>query len=424
MINVYLRILGHILVRPKYRRYLDGVEIELAGEYKDIYEIVKRYPGEEMIMPSYLVEKGIDKKLSNLIYPIMSEMMGMQDMEAYSDLYNCLLLVDEDNRKRLAIKVIDEAREEIMRGELSEAIYKLKGLKYPPTKRIKKFGEIGTANDNTFRTGIDDIDEGGGLALGNMLVLSGDTGSMKTMITLWMSLSILNNTEYRVGYFEKEMLPRDIVRRVISNISGKSLNEVMSMGVKEYERLHEETYEKHKGILDRFVIVPNDVFDNVLDMAKIIENEGINVFVLDFFTQLGQDRMDRDFTTFTMAQSNMLKEMINTTNTLGIVITQLRKNSARSRFNKIPQLDDIEWSGSISQYASYVYSTFYPKLYYEKMSDRYFYLINGKNRHNAVKDVCLYAYPSHCNFLEPESSEKIGMLNWLASYRQKVSGNG
>lgn len=423
MINVYLRVLGHILVRPSYRKHLEGVDLQLTGEYKNIYDIAREYPGEEMIMPSYLIEKGIDKKIANMMFPLISELLDLQEIEAYSDLYNCLLLVDEDNRKRTAIKAIEEAREDIAKGNLSEAIYKLKSLKYPPTKRIKKFGEISTINDNVFNTGIDDIDDGGGLALGNMLVLSGDTGSMKTMVTLWMSLSILNNTDYRIGYFEKEMLSRDIVRRVISNISGKSLTEVMAMGGKDYEKLHGEVYEKHKSTLDRLIIIPNDVFDNVMDMAKIIENEGINVFVLDFFTQLGQDRMDKDFTTFTMAQANMLKEMINTTNTLGIVITQLRKNSARARLNKIPQLDDIEWSGSISQYASYVYSTFYPKLYYEKMNNKYFYLINGKNRHNAVKDICLFAYPTHCNFLEPEASEKIDMLNWLMSYRQKVGSN-
>jgi len=275
---------------------------------------------------------------------------------------------------------------------------------------------------NIFLTGIKSIDTKlNGLAKGNMMSIAGDTGSMKTMVSLWFCMSILQaNPKFKCLYFEKEMPVKDVARRLAANLTGISISDMMKDANKDDNKAaivsELSNSPDAKSILDRLLIVPNNAFSTVSDMFKYIESYKADIWCLDFLTQLGAENPDNDFNRFTMAQAAMLKNVIIETDTFGIVLNQIKKSSARSRKNKIPIMDDIEWSGTISQYSAYIFSTFFPSLYYEDAPKDYFYLYGLKNRHHKPVNIDLFTSPAYCQFTDPPKQEAPLVESWLQQY--------
>jgi replicative DNA helicase len=275
---------------------------------------------------------------------------------------------------------------------------------------------------NVFPTGIHKFDKDlGGLAKGNMVSIAGDTGSMKTMISLWLCIKILKaNPKFTCLYFEKEMPVKDIARRLAAYASCIPVNKLMDTSLKDNNKYVITQAlagdDEMRSVMERLKIVPNGNFSNVSDMYRYIDTYNCDIWCLDFLTQLGAEDTSSDFNRFTMAQASMLKNIISETDTMGIVLNQVKKNSVRGRTNKIPQLDDIEWSGAISQYSAYIFSTFFPSVYYGDSPNEYFYLYGLKNRHYRPITIPLMTNPAYCQFNEPTALEEPLMQNWLQGY--------
>lgn len=225
-----------------------------------------------------------------------------------------------------------------------------------------------------------------GMLRGNIFTIAGDTGSMKTTFTLWLS-SNWARSGYKVLYFEKEMPADDVIRRLI-NINCSISNQELLLGLYDKEKI-----EREMSQIRTLEVVPSTDFETVLDVYKIVERKKPDIFVIDFITQLdygGQTASDFNYNL--MRGLNVLKILTHKTNSVGVLISQLKKGTIESRSSKIARLDDLEWSAALKQLSAYVGVVFNPSMYYHNVDEDLFYLVFRKVRYGN-----LFYYPLGVN---------------------------
>jgi replicative DNA helicase len=360
---------------------------------------------------------------------IKTELLHKSEGEIKDEIANVIDFLKTRKRRSTVIDTLHKSIHMIQDGKEMEGILLAKTVKFSDAQPLVNTVDLMSASveeTNVFPTGIVKFDKDlGGLAKGNMMSIAGDTGSLKTMASLWLCIQILKaNPKFTCLYFEKEMPVKDIARRLAAYASGISVNKLMDVNLKEESKFNITQALSHddemRDVMNRLKIVPSGNFSNVSDMYRYIDTYNCDIWCLDFLTQLGAEDTSADFNRFTMAQASMLKNIIQETDTLGIVLNQVKKNSVRARPSKIPQLDDIEWSGAISQYSAYIFSTFFPSVYYSDAPDNFFYLYGLKNRHYRPIHVPLMANPAYCQFTPPAPREEPLMANWLQGYVTKA----
>lgn len=427
---------GYCLLRPAFFKKLDLSLIQRPS-FKKILELAMTIKHEDNRPISLVALKAMIQESKTLILPseidmisdlMTKELVSQDEQHIEHEISNILENLQTRKRRDAMAEIMYKAGNMIKNGKEVEGALLSRTVKLGGAQQLQSTLELMTdsiESTNVFPTGISRIDKNlGGLAKGNMLSLTGDTGSMKTMISLWLCLQILKaNPKFTCLYFEKEMPVKDIARRLVAYTLSVPMNDLMSAEKRDSYKnditgIFEQD-EEIKDILSRLRIVPNGNFNNVSDMYRYIDTYRCDVWCLDFLTQLGAEDTSSDFNRFTMAQASMLKNIIADTDTLGIVLNQVKKNSVRARTNKIPQLDDIEWSGAISQYSAYIFSTFYPSAYYQDAPESYFYLYGLKNRHHKPVNIPLLTYPAYCQFSEPTIDELPLMQHWLQGYVTK-----
>lgn len=304
-------------------------------------------------------------------------------------------------------------------GEFSDTVYEM-------ASSLEKM--------RTFQTGIQTIDELlGGFPYGNLISVCGDTGSMKTMITMHLCLSILeHNPQFRIVYFEKEMPKSDLMRRIILHYIEGVTNIDLIEASKPYNEEKRKSLkslildlDKSHPMLKRFKVVAPDDFETAEDMMNIICEFGANVWCLDYMSLLHGNSSDTSEKAYSV-MSNMakFKDIVHKTDSTGIVISQLSKGTVEKRGIKIPMMDDIEWSSDIKKLSAFVFTTFYPRLYLENnpnLTDKsLYYLLCLKNRFEKPFTVPFSAKPEVSNFSEMyEKHESDFAMQFLKGY---VSG--
>lgn len=364
-------------------------------------------------------------------------------IDSYSDVDNNTIeeifkenkeMLNQHYKNRMRIKSLEEAKKYIEEGNVNKGIEIAKGLEFDTVDKLDTTWQLmlGSVYDsNGFTTGIEILDkEFGGLHKGNLLSIAGDTGSMKTMISVWLCLKILErNPGYKCLYFEKEMPAKDIGRRLISKLLKMPQTEIMK--AQSDEQKSELAGQVSDGlsndintfkILDRFVVVPADYFNSPMDMLRYIENYKPDIWCLDFLTQLGSgDSSDTSgYTKFTMDVANKLKAYANHTDTLGIILNQVKKG-VRERKNKLITLDDIEWSSTISQVSAYIFATLYPSNYINTKHKDYYYLHCLKSRFSTKPTLCFHASPHISDFIEIKGLEYERMIDFFYAFITDVS---
>jgi replicative DNA helicase len=277
-----------------------------------------------------------------------------------------------------------------------------------------------------FFTGFDAIDDAGGMYRGNLATIIGDSGGMKTMISLYMCLEILQkNPTFTCLYFEKEMPVKDIARRLIAYITKQPLSKIAEIAYSKSERdievmsdVIDTAYQgEYKSLLDRIFIVPHNKFKTAYHMQAFVNRYKPDIWVLDYFTMLEQpdDRMS-SYDYFSQ-QATILKQTALQSNSLGIILGQLKQNALNDKAKKIPDFGDAEFSSKLKQYSAYAWCTFYPKLYYTEnyANSMYFYLLGLKNRNGAVINMFFDAYPDYCVFKETANK---GHRDFLEVYKK------
>lgn len=284
---------------------------------------------------------------------------------------------------------------------------------------------------NSFMCGIKEIDADGGLLKGNLMALYGDTGSMKTMVSLWITLEVLlRNPSYKALYFEKEMPIKDITRRITSNMLDVPLVNIIKMAAlsqNEYIIASEELNNKIKNFMSsgspiadaikRLRIIPAHAFNTASDVDLIVRREKPDMWVLDFVSML--DTGISDQVVGSERTYRTLKNCVQETETFGLLLAQVKQNTVEGRGMKVPMLSDIEWGSKLKQYCAIAYATFYPFNYYQNspsVNKRMFYLYNAKNRSANKNIIVLEAHPEICKFALPAEHHKQEWLKWFLDH--------
>lgn len=281
-----------------------------------------------------------------------------------------------------------------------------------------------------YLTGIKAIDDRGGWLLGNMVGIIGDSGTMKTMLSLYLCVEILrNNPTFTCLYFEKEMPVKDIARRLIAAMTGTSISKIITVAnsgteaeiqtiVDNIDQVYSADPQV-RSILDRLYIVGPDKFANAVDISILVKQYEPTVWCLDFLTMLEAD--DQDGYAFYKQQMDILKNLTTSTNSTSIILAQIKQNALQDRANKVPVVADAEFGSKLKQYSAYVYAAFYPRVYYTDnyVPDSYFYMVGLKNRHDIPMTIPLIASPHLAKFTEAHGQIKDQMNKWYNGYSTK-----
>lgn len=296
-----------------------------------------------------------------------------------------------------------------------------------PFNDIMKDMQMSLEQTNGFVTGIRAIDSEGGWYKSNLVSFFGDTGSMKTYISLHSCISVLlNNPTFTCIYFEKEMPVADVARRLITKITPYTLDEIMKATLGDQKLLHnaymmdaiEGAMKQDTPLvnaLNRMKIIGPNEFNTATDIHKIVMKYKPDIWCIDYLSLLQTN--NRDANAGVVDMMLQLKSTVHQSNSLGILLSQIKHNTIESRNNKIPTKSDIEWGSQVRQFSCNMYATFYPHKYYRKdVSPNWYFLVDAKSRNSAGKSICLHSNPKKCNFVEVENDEEQFMRDWLDGY--------
>lgn len=283
---------------------------------------------------------------------------------------------------------------------------------------------------NGFYCGIKPLDEEGGLYKSNLFTLFGDTGSMKTMISIWLCIKILmENPTFTCLYFEKEMPKADVARRLFSFATKDPLKQIMEIALMSKKGLYgasmqagiETVMSKDTpeiNAIKRISIVDCNKFETATDMRKIITKHKPDIWCLDYVSLLSSPGQDANSGVTEMLKQ--LKDIVQKTETFGILLSQIKHNTIETRANKVPVMSDIEWGSQVRQFSSHVYATFRPFRYFPQSVPRdYYYLVNRKSRNSSGSNIFLHSRPEICSFEESKADSMVDMENWLNGYLSK-----
>lgn len=374
------------------------------------------------------------------IYNLVNELDAKSDKDNASEFNNVLNYLKNRQSQDNAIVELEAAIDLIKKGKIQEGISKAKSIKFSVPSELLSTKTLmlqSLVETNGFKTGIDIIDNKmNGLLKGNIMTIIGDTGGMKTMSSVWLCLKILiENPNFRCLYFEKEMPVKDIARRLLAYTLQIDIGTIFKASI-DYDpeamnTINKLLLEKFKddkklnSVLDRLLIVPQNEFHDTIDMHRYISHYNPDIWCLDFLTQIASSSdsksKDEGYALQVKNSVDKIKSIVSDTDSFGIILSQLNKGTARKRANKIPTLDDIEWSGTISQYSAYIFGTFHPDKYYKGNVDkRYFYLCGLKTRNSEDFVIPLAIYPQYSTLEdEPEGNLKQEIIEWYKGYITK-----
>ena len=424
----------------KYPKLIDELDLDILQDESclNYAKMIAKLPDKENELTYPIVVARLDGRYAefgftemNVEHIMQSKATSIESLnfkQTRDQLRSSIGVLKQRTGQIRLVQQLDVAKALILRGQEKEGIVIAKSLKFSKTAGLEAtlshmldcVGET-----NVFKTGIRNIDANGGMTKGNIISLIGDTGSMKTMISMWMCLKMLQeNPTFTCLYFEKEMPVKDIARRLIAYATGIDIPKLMGLNKEEALQLVSGHFIKDENkvmlnALSRFKIISNNMFRNVLDMWEYVDEYKPDIWCLDFMTQLeGMGGDSTDFNLSVMRQANKLKEMCTETDSLGIIINQVAKNTVDRRKCKIPLKTDAEWSGTVQQISAYIFATFHPGYYNLPIPSNYYFLVGHKNRHNSKFDIPLEAIPSQCTFTEPDAIIESQMETWLHNYKR------
>lgn len=283
-----------------------------------------------------------------------------------------------------------------------------------------------TETPQLLKTGIEVVDRNGGWRRGNIVQITGDSGTMKTTCSLWICIKILmTNPEATVLYFEKEMPAEDVYNKITSHIIQMPLEDMDGMiknGTGDVlSKMIEDKFSSpiYNSLLDRLHVVSNDEFNTGKDVVAIVKAFKPTIWVLDYLTALSDDEPGESSYDNMVYMMNGLKDITNRTKSIGIILSQLKSGWVNQKMVPIPTKADIEWGFKANQYSAYLYTTFMPTLYTELMPSNYFFLLPLKVRYGKHYTISLLAKPEFNDFKEPVAELRENMINQLKSFTKR-----
>lgn len=434
------------LYYPQFRNKMD---LELISDLRifTFIDKIKDLLGENrrisiFELSSLNIERGDEETLS-LIKDVIN-----------SNLYKHLFFTEATTESETVIKDLTEAlqkqknHKELLRKlndsyllaskyNYNEMYSIIKNISQEPKSKLlpTKTGMLLSLMDaEGFYTGIPEIDDDGGLLRKNIMTIAGDSGMEKTMSTLSFVIDLLiRHKNMKAGYFEKEMPRQDIDIRLWSrllNMNSSKLRKNIAdynINLDKYTEVIQKKLDEGDELaeaLTRLHVIDKNQFDNAVDVLKYIETYNLDIWVLDYLTMLSDGR--DDYNKYIEDQVLKLKQFSDSTNTFGIILSQLKQTSdIEGRENKIPLISDMEYGKKLRQLSSWVYVLFKPAYYgYQSSGEDWFYWISRKTRHGKPKIIPFVARPEICKYNEPTEEVKLDMLSYIKKYSSRIKKRG
>lgn len=279
--------------------------------------------------------------------------------------------------------------------------------------------------DNFYATGVPilgvpskfyDLDKmTGGFYGSDFLIVAARPSMGKTSLVLNFALNVARGGTGNVAFFSLEMSGQQLVRRMLSMISG------VGMGVLRQERLHDEDYHKLADACETLYSLPifiDDASDiSAMEMMgkcrRLAQQGGLALIVVDYLQLMRSSRRIENRTQEVSEIARELKRLAKTLNVPLIALSQLSRN-VENRDDKRPQLSDIRESGSIEAEADLV-MFIYRQSYYdakERVEEQDWdpervdesEIIIAKHRNGPTGKVVLGFQPNYARFVNLKES--------------------
>ena len=215
-----------------------------------------------------------------------------------------------------------------------------------------------------FKTGLTNLDGLISIQRGEFAIIGGRSSMGKTSLLLDMALHISRSSI--IGLFSMEMNIKEILRRMVANLSGISFNRIRRQFLTEAEILRIETSLQE---LSRRTIYFDDRTGFTLqqiesELTQLIKIQPIDVLFIDYLQLIRPTERYRNRVDEVTEASAGLKSIAKTYNVGLIVACQLNRaaDSREETFYR-PRLSDLRESGSIENDADMVLLLYRPYYY-------------------------------------------------------------
>ena len=263
------------------------------------------------------------------------------------------------------------------------------------------------------KTGFRDLDKKtAGFQKGDLVIIGARPAMGKTTFAQNLAYNIASINKKGVLFFSVEMSAREIIDRMISDVSGVD-NWKMRTG-----NLSDEEFQKIGDAMDEMDDLPIYIDDSssmtIVELRnkarRAMHDHEIGIILLDYLQLLqGSDRYKGNKVQEVTEISRGLKILARELNIPVVALAQLSRN-VTGRDDPRPVLSDLRDSGSIEQDADLVMFLHRPDYYhqndnnYEKTNVTE--LLISKHRHGPVGKIELYFHPELLRFMSLDTEHE------------------
>lgn len=207
------------------------------------------------------------------------------------------------------------------------------------------------------------------------------------------------DNKFTVLMFSGEEPAEDMSLRLFAKLLHINLRDIIKGKVRP-EEITDLIKRDFPEFITNFIIVDSSQFKNASDVSRIIAQFNPDVWGIDFIQWFAKssgknpDDQNRNI----MEAVATVKILVETTNSLAILLSQIRKQRSDAIY-KFPRQEDLEWSGEISQYAAIIGLVFWPYKIRQTDIDKSWFCVSWvKVRYGDLDTEILDVIPEFCDF--------------------------
>jgi hypothetical protein len=272
--------------------------------------------------------------------------------------------------------------------------------------------EIVSGAPNTISTGIPDLDDalGGGIAAGEMVVITGRPSHGKTMLALQIIHEV--SKEGRRCLLVSEETPARIVGERALMYTADVERDEWELRVKELKKFAELYKVCHA---DNLIAENCRNIDATVGLVRdCVRDKGIGLAAVDYL-QLLEGKGNGRYEKVTNV-SMQLRQCANELNIPILVLCQLNRD-VEDRDKFIPRNSDIRDSGQIEQDAAVIIHCMWPKLLDDTKPKNEYWLSIGKNKNRGIrKQAVKFTFEPARMRIKPEFVDRPNYVDSFSNY--------
>lgn len=263
--------------------------------------------------------------------------------------------------------------------------------------------------------------------MGNLMLLAGDTGTFKTTTAVNICMAALRaDPELHVYYFMKEQPFHEVWYKIITQcvpFSYRAVQSKMNADHADWRVAMRATIsDADLAVMQRFHVVDQNEFSRPIDIAGQLKGYSKRhakiMWVLDYATRLDYGGRPEHFNAYYAAGLETLKNATLSTQSFGIIITQLKdgwniENRSGKPQKVFPNRSHIIWSSESKNLAAYILMLFHPATYWD-YPKRFLYASFAKVRHIDAVRRCNLIIDGDNQLLHATNEDEHFNMNTLA----------